>query len=45
MVSIQNRTLWAYVDLPTGIFEILPSFLGIGESLRPAREDGARGPA
>jgi hypothetical protein len=32
-------------DIPTGVFDILPSFLGIGESFRVDSEEGTRGSA
>lgn len=37
-------SIWNLLYLPMGVFETLPSVLGMGESLRPVRDDAARGP-
>jgi hypothetical protein len=43
---VSDTTCELYIgNIPTGVLDILPSCLGIGESLRPDSEEGARGSA
>jgi hypothetical protein len=40
----ENNTTWNLLYLPMGVFETPPSILGMGESLRPVRDEAVRGP-